>query len=197
MNMEYTFTAITDEISMWDSVFSPTECNLFFEHCLRLNTLHQGEILMFGKRVPIPRLESFHCNEASNYTYSGKLLKSAPFTSELLDIKTKVEMITGHSFNCVLINLYRNGQDSNGWHADNEKELGENPIIASVSFGATRTFKLRSMEGTEKYSVALRAGSLLLMGKQVQYQFKHCIPKEPKITKPRVNLTFRTILESR
>ena len=106
-------------------------------------------------------------------------------------------MITGHSFNCVLINLYRNGQDSNGWHADNEKELGENPIIASVSFGATRTFKLRSMEGTEKYSVALRAGSLLLMGKQIQYQFKHCIPKEPKITKPRVNLTFRTILESR
>ena len=197
MNTEYTFTAITDEISMWDSVFSPTECNLFFEHCLRLNTLHQGEILMFGKRVPIPRLESFHCNEAINYTYSGKLLKSAPFTSELLDIKTKVEMITGHSFNCVLINVYRNGQDSNGWHADNEKELGKNPIIASVSFGATRTFKLRSTDGTEQYSIPLTAGSLLLMGQQVQHQFKHCIPKEPKISEPRVNLTFRTILELR
>jgi alkylated DNA repair dioxygenase AlkB len=197
MNTEYTITAITDEISIWDSVFTPTECTFFFEHCLGLSTLHQGEIRMFGKRVPIPRLESFHCNEAINYTYSGKLLKPAPFTSELLDIKTKVEMITGHSFNCVLINLYRNGQDSNGWHADNEKELGENPIIASVSFGATRTFKLRSTNGAEQYAIALGAGSLLLMGEHVQHQFKHCIPKEPKITNPRINLTFRTILESR
>jgi alkylated DNA repair dioxygenase AlkB len=197
MNTEYTFTAITDEISMWDAVFTTNECRFFFEHCFSLNTLHQGEIKLFGKRVPVPRLESFHCNEAINYTYSGKLLNAAPFTPELLEIKTKVERLTGHSFNCVLINVYRNGQDSNGWHADNEKELGKNPIIASVSFGSTRTFKLRSTEGTEQYSIPLTAGSLLLMGQQVQHQFKHCIPKEPKITEPRVNLTFRTILELR
>ncbi len=197
MNTEYSITAVTEEICMWDAVFTPKECRFYFEHCLSLKTLHQGEILMFGKRVLIPRLESFHCNDSINYTYSGKLLKAAPFTSELLKIKLKVEKLTGQHFNCVLINVYRNGQDSNGWHADNEKELGEYPIIASVSFGATRTFKLRATDGTEKYSIPLTAGSLLLMGGKVQHQFKHCIPKEPKITEPRINLTFRTILKPR
>jgi alkylated DNA repair dioxygenase AlkB len=122
-------------------------------------------------------------------------LKANPFTEPLHEILQRVIEVTGYPYNSVLINLYRNGMDSNGWHADNEKELGENPVIASVSFGAERTFKLKSNTGNEKHSILLRNGSILLMDGKTQHEYKHCIPKEPKVLEPRINLTFRTIFE--
>jgi alkylated DNA repair dioxygenase AlkB len=118
-----------------------------------------------------------------------------PFTAPMHAILARITKLTGCTFNAVLINVYRNGMDSNGWHADNEKELGKNPIIASVSFGAERKFQLKSRDGAVKKTILLENGSILLMGGTIQPAFIHCIPKEPKVALPRINLTFRTVFE--
>ena len=112
----------------------------------------------------------------------------------LSEIKKKVEKISESSFNACLANLYRDGKDSNGWHADNEKELGKNPIIASLSFGATRTFKLKHLQTNEKIDIELTTGSLLIMGGEMQHYWKHQIPKTKKFKAPRINLTFRKLI---
>jgi hypothetical protein len=168
---EKDMTSLSNQLYYWDSIFNEEACQRYFEHFATLPSLQQGKIHMFGKQIQTPRLESFH------------------------EILQRVIEVTGYPYNSVLINLYRNGMDSNGWHADNEKELGENPVIASVSFGAERTFKLKSNTGNEKHSILLGNGSILLMDGKTQHEYKHCIPKEPKVLEPRINLTFRTIFE--
>jgi alkylated DNA repair dioxygenase AlkB len=105
----------------------------------------------------------------------------------------RIENAVNSKFNCVLINYYRNGMDSNGWHADNEKELGENPVIASLSLGETRRFDLKHQFEDEKFSIPLNSGDLLLMDNQIQNFYKHQIAKSKKINNPRINLTFRWI----
>ena len=116
------------------------------------------------------------------------------FTKELLDIKTKVETVINTQFTTCLLNLYRNGQDSNGWHADNEIELGLNPIIASVSFGSERLFKLKHRHDKSlKKDLILHDGSLLLMKDETQHHWLHQIPKTKKVVGNRINLTFRVI----
>ena len=183
-----------NEIYYLPDVFSPLECDEYFKQFTSLKSLKQGHIKVFGKSHLTPRLESLHGTSPFTYNYSGQQLNALPFTPALIQIKQKVEQLTGHHFNCALINYYRNGLDSNGWHADNEKELGPNPIIASVSFGAERTFKMKSNDGTEKFEWRLASGSILFMGKNVQLHYKHCIPKQPKIHKGRINITFRSML---
>ena len=118
-----------------------------------------------------------------------------PFTSTLLDIKTKVESFSKEKFNTLLINLYRDGNDSNGWHADNEKELGINPVIASVSFGEERPFhfKHRSLKN-ERHKLNLEHGSLLLMKGEMQHYWLHQIAKTKRLIQPRINLTFRRLV---
>jgi alkylated DNA repair dioxygenase AlkB len=192
---EKDMTSLSNQLYYWDSIFSEEACQRYFEHFATLPSLQQGKIHMFGKQIHTPRLESFHCIKPISYRYSGQELKANPFTEPLHEILQRVIEVTGYPYNSVLINLYRNGMDSNGWHADNEKELGENPVIASVSFGAERTFKLKSNTGDEKHSILLSNGSILLMEGKTQHEYKHCIPKEPKVLEPRINLTFRTIFE--
>lgn len=188
-------TPLTEHIYYWESIFNATESSEYFKSLASYPTLEQGSIQLFGKTYKTPRLESFHGLNSISYWYSGQELPANAFKEPLFEIMKRIETITGHTFNSVLINLYRTGMDSNGWHADNEKELGKNPIIASVSFGAERTFKLKSNLGTESHSIKLGNGSLLLMGGNTQHTYKHCIPKEPKVLEPRINLTFRTIFE--
>lgn len=116
------------------------------------------------------------------------------FSSELLQIKTDVEKISDHNFTTVLLNLYRDGKDSNGWHADNEPSLGKNPMIASLSFGATRVFQFKHRTiGSENYKLNLEDGSLLLMKGEMQHYWLHQIPKTKRPTRERINLTFRTL----
>lgn len=152
-------------------------------------------IRIFGKVYPQPRLTSFHSNSKSNYTYSNLILRPNPMTRELNILLKKIQTVCDHDFNCVLLNLYRNGSDSNGWHADNEKELGINPKIASFSFGETRFFHFKHRQiKTEKYKMELHNGSLLLMEGKMQSNWLHQIPKTRKFLNPRINLTFRKII---
>jgi alkylated DNA repair dioxygenase AlkB len=138
-------------------------------------------------------LEAFYAEKNLEYGYSGQQFKTKNFTPLLLQIKQKVEEASTYTFNSVLVNYYRDGNDSNGWHADNEKELGENPTIASLSFGTSRRFDLKHTTKAEKLSVQLNSGSLLVMSGEMQHFWKHQIAKSKKITTGRINLTFRTI----
>ena len=186
-----------DDVSYWKGVFTEEESLMHFHHLSTLPSLTQGSFHLFGKPVKTPRLESFHGISPIPYRYSGQTLESMPFTAPMHAILARITKLTGCTFNAVLINVYRNGMDSNGWHADNEKELGKNPIIASVSFGAERKFQLKSRDGAVKKTILLENGSILLMGGTIQPEFIHCIPKEPKVALPRINLTFRTVFEVR
>jgi len=149
-------------------------------------------IKIFGKEVMQPRLTAWYGD--SEYRYSGITMHPNAWTSSLMKIKQKIEAIAGITFNSALLNHYRNEKDSMGWHRDNEKELGENPIIGSVSFGATRTFQLKHYFDKQlKTSIDLTDGSFLLMRGETQHYWQHCIPKTSRPLGPRINLTFRIL----
>lgn len=151
------------------------------------------QIKIGGNWVTIPRKTAWYGD--SSYSYSG--LKNTPkaLNQPLLDIlKVLKYFVPDLEFNSVLLNLYRDGSDSISWHADNEKELGDDPIIASISIGAQRNFKLKSKDGKEQYDIPLKSGSLLIMGNGVQQNYLHCVPKDKRIKEERINLTFRKLL---
>jgi alkylated DNA repair dioxygenase AlkB len=148
-------------------------------------------ITLWGKHYLQPRLTAWH-GEAP-YTYSGLRLEPLPFTPLLQEIRQAVEAASGRRFNSVLLNYYRDGRDSMGMHSDDEPELGPEPAIASVSFGATRTFILRHQRTRERRKVDLTDGSLLMMTGQLQKNWSHGINKTDRVVGPRVNLTFRLI----
>lgn len=154
----------------------------------------QDDIKIFGKVYQQPRLTALYGDDGKSYSYSNITMYPKPMTPLLKEIKSKIELMTQTVFNTVLLNLYRDGTDSNGWHSDNEKELGKNPVIASVSLGAKRSFKLKQ-RGDKKlnYKIFLNHGSLLLMQGETQHHWLHELPKSKKITEPRINLTFRVI----
>ncbi|GGE23605.1 alpha-ketoglutarate-dependent dioxygenase AlkB family protein [Psychroflexus planctonicus] len=152
------------------------------------------QIKVFGKTYDQPRLTALFADNEKSYSYSNITMQPHPFEGELQTIKEKVEKLAELKFTTCLLNLYRNGQDSNGWHADDEKELGEFPQIASVSFGATRKFKMRRKDNhKEKFDLELTHGSLLLMLGKTQAFWEHQIPKTKKAINKRINLTFRII----
>ena len=148
-------------------------------------------IKLFGRQVPQPRLTAWHGEAA--YTYSGLRLEPLPFTPLQAEIKAAVEAASGRRFNSVLLNYYRDGADSMGMHSDDEPELGPNPAIASVSFGAVRTFILRHKRTKHTLKVDLTSGSLLLMAGATQHHWQHGINKSGRSMGPRINLTFRYI----
>ena len=155
----------------------------------------QDTITVYGKNHLQPRLTALYGNEGKPYKYSNIIMNPHPWNATLVHIKELVEEKANHNFTTVLTNLYRNEKDSNGWHADNEKELGRNPIIASISLGEERTFQLKHNTIKEaKQSLILKHGSLLLMKEGSQIHYKHQIPKASKPLNDRINLTFRTIL---
>lgn len=154
----------------------------------------QDQITVFGKTHPQPRLTALFGNQGKAYSYSGIVMQPHPWNALLTYIKEAIEAVSGENFTTVLLNQYRDGRDSNGWHADNEKELGRNPVIASVSFGAARTFQLKhNSDKTLKQNILLEHGSLLLMKGSTQHFWKHQIPKTAKPIGTRINLTFRII----
>ena len=147
-----------------------------------------------GRRVPIPRLVCWYGDEGAVYQYSGLTHYPQAWTETLLGLRQSVESASGHRFNSVLGNLYRDGQDSMGWHADQEKVLGSNPFIASLSLGAERLFKIRHNKTGETVDIKLANGSLLLMGGSLQHHWRHCVPKTQQAKSARINLTFRKII---
>lgn len=155
----------------------------------------QEEIKLYGKTFLVPRMTAWYGYDNFNYSYSGIHCNPNPWTSELMEIKASIESyLPQEQFNSVLLNLYRDGKDSVSWHADNEKELGENPTIASVSLGAVRRFDLkhRYLPG-KNFKIDLLPGSLIVMNGEFQHFWLHQIPKQLKVKTPRINLTFRTI----
>ncbi|MDQ7947974.1 MAG: alpha-ketoglutarate-dependent dioxygenase AlkB [Pedobacter sp.] len=155
----------------------------------------QKTVRMYDKDVITPRLSAWYADQ-DTYDYTS-IRKSAPnsWTPELLMIKNIVEPIAGISFNSVLLNYYRDGQDSVAWHSDNEKALGPKPTIASVTFGQVREFDIRNKaDHSEKYSIRLEHGSLLLMKGDLQTKWDHRVAKSTKPMKPRINLTFRVVI---
>ena len=156
---------------------------------------HQ-KIRLFGRWVLQPRLSAWYGDEGTDYAYSGLLNRPLPWNRQLLMIKQQVEEICNCDFNSVLLNLYRHGQDSMGWHQDNETELGERPTIASVSFGESRHFQMRHKfdKSVSRINVQLQDGSVLIMSGETQKYWQHQIPKTKKQVGERINLTFRKII---
>ena len=154
-------------------------------------SFEQRDIVIMGKRVRVPRLEAWY---GQSYTYSGNAFAAKPMPAFLAELKANIEERTGQKYNSVLINLYRDGSDSVSWHADNEKELGKDPVIASVSLGAERKFKLKHRtDKSDKADIQMKSGSLLVMGEGTQANYLHCVPKTKKVHAERINLTFRNM----
>lgn len=191
---EYTVNEHGGEWWYLPHFFDEPESDRLFRNLYAQLAWKEEPIRLFGKWMMQPRLTALYGDK--KYTYSGREMHPLPWTSDLVYIKEKVEQHTGSRFNAVLCNLYRNGADSMGWHSDDEKELGPNPVIASLSLGAVRKFKLKHKydTGIPMHKMALGNGSLLTMKGTTQHHWKHEIPKEPGVTAPRINLTFRYIL---
>mgnify|MGYP005992440173 CR=1 FL=1 len=153
----------------------------------------QAQIKMFGKLVTIPRLQAWYGDSDAYYKYSGLPLKPLPWLDVLTSLKIKCEQALGKSFNSVLANYYRDNRDSMGWHSDNEKQLGDLPIIASLSFGQQRRFCMRQKSTGEKFELNLQSGSLLVMQSNIQTHWQHSLPKSAKPLSGRINLTYRRI----
>lgn len=153
------------------------------------------EIRLYGRRIMMPRLIAWYADPGVEYEYSGQSSPHNDWTSELLAIKVRVETISRHTFNGALLNFYRDGNDSMSWHSDDEKSLGVNPVIASVSFGATRVFQLRHRRdrSIKPLTLALASGSLLIMSGETQHHWQHRLPKTQKATGERINITLRRI----
>jgi len=181
-------------LEYYPNFFDANQSKLLFEKLLNEIPWQQDEIMTFGKTHPQPRLTALFGNEGKQYAYSNIVMQPHSWNPLLMFIKSEIEAVCNENFTTVLLNLYRNGKDSNGWHADNEKELGRNPVIASVSFGAERIFHLQHNSITEaKQKITLQNGSLLIMKGETQHYWKHQIPKTAKEIGPRINLTFRII----
>lgn len=166
----------------------------YFEHLKAETPWRQDDIRVFGKIYPQPRLTALYADNGKPYRYSNLTMHPLPFTSLLKEIKVKIEELCSTRFTTCLLNLYRDGNDSNGWHADDEKELGKNPVIASVSLGEPRFFHLQHKSDKRlKHKIELGHGSLLLMKGETQHRWQHQIPKTRRNIGERINLTFRVI----
>ena len=163
-----------------------------------LNTIEwkNDEAIIFGRHIITKRKVAWYANTGYEYTYSNRTKIALPWTKELLELKKLVDEITGTSFNSCLLNLYHNGDEGMAWHSDDEKTLEKDSPIASLSFGAERSFSLRHKQTKQSISLRLENGSLLEMKGTTQKHWLHCLPKSKKVTEPRVNLTFR-IMESK
>ena len=182
------------EIDIYKNIGLGQKEDLWFQSCLHDLNWETGFIKIFGKTHQIPRLQSWYADDGIEYTYSGKKLQRHNWNKTLIEIKQEIESITSIKFNSVLANLYRNGNDSMGLHSDNEKELGINPIIASLSLGESRDIHFKHKNIKTSINIPQTSGQLIVMYGQTQKYWKHEIKKTKKFKKPRINLTFRNII---
>ncbi|MEM9077352.1 MAG: alpha-ketoglutarate-dependent dioxygenase AlkB [Bacteroidota bacterium] len=185
---------IDSEIWYYPSFLEKAQADFYFDTLKKDTPWRQDDIKVFGKIYAQPRLTALYGNNGKSYSYSNIVMESLPFTKDLKHLKNLVDEEANIEFTTCLLNLYRDGKDSNGWHADDEKELGQNPIIGSISLGAERFFHLRhKSDKTVKHKVLLEHGSLLLMKGETQHRWQHQIAKTAKKIGERINLTFRII----
>ncbi|WP_203257367.1 alpha-ketoglutarate-dependent dioxygenase AlkB family protein [Hyunsoonleella ulvae] len=182
------------DITYYPNFFDKKEADLYFKNLKTETEWQQDKIKVFGKVYDQPRLTSFFATNKVPYSYSNITMYPKPFKGSILKIKTVIETELNICFTSCLANLYRDGKDSNGWHADDEKSLGEKPIIASLTFGEERPFHFKhKKDKLLKEKIVLKHGSVLLMQGFTQKNWLHQIPKTTRQIGPRINLTFRII----
>jgi alkylated DNA repair dioxygenase AlkB len=182
------------DLVFYPSLLSQWESDRLLTELTQTIDWRQDSITIYGRSLPQPRLTAWYGDVGKSYTYSGITMQPTPWTATLLDLKATIDAISGQTFNSVLLNLYRDGNDSMGWHSDNEPELGPNPVIGSLSLGGTRRFMLRHRQQKDlKHQIELTSGSFLLMQGTTQHYWQHQIPKTKRSVPPRINLTFRVI----
>jgi alkylated DNA repair dioxygenase AlkB len=183
-------------VNYYGKILSSEEANQYLD-LLTLNIQWENdELVFFGKHVTTKRKVAWYGDSESSYTYSNTTRLALAWTKELSELKQVVEKYAGTKFNSCLLNLYHNGNEGMGWHSDDEKSLGKNSTIASLSFGAERKFSFKHKQTKQTVSLVLEHGSLLVMKDSTQNNWLHSLPKSKNITQPRINLTFRTIHES-
>lgn len=173
--------------------FSKTDSDNYLNALMNSIEWRQDKMTMYGKEVNFPRLTAWYGNGDKPYTFSGITIPAKVWKSELLQIKERLNSLVDTNFNSVLLNRYRTGDDWISWHQDAEKELGQNPVIASVNFGGTRKFQIRHLRSKEKLEIELGHGSVLVMMGAMQHNWQHQVPKTKKQIGERINLTFRVI----
>jgi len=182
------------ELELREAFIAPDACDELLAALRAELPLEQRPIRIMGRTIMQPRLVAWVGDEGTAYTYSGVLNVPAPWPARLLELRARVCSAVGQPFNGVLCNLYRDGKDSMGFHADAEPELGPEPVIASLSLGATRRFQLRhKRNASDRLDLDLPDGSLLVMRGTLQRHYRHGVPKQRAVTEPRLNLTFRVI----
>jgi len=177
-------------------ILNKDEANGFFNFLFTSIEWKHDEVVVAGRPIVTNRMVAWYGDSAYAYTYSGKTKTALPWTPELLELKRHAEKITGAKFNSCLLNLYHNGDEGVGWHSDNEDMLVKNATIASYSLGAERKFIFKHRETKENISITLENGSLLAMKGTTQSNWLHSLPKSTLVTEPRINLTFRLMVES-
>jgi len=180
------------EVTYTSPFYSAAEATVLYQQILDETSWRQETVRVYGKSYLTPRLSCWMGDLGLDYRYSNMTMVPRPWSATLMGVKTRVEEHCGVVFNSVLINYYRDGQDSNGWHSDDEPELKKDPVIASLSLGAVRDFHLRHKKNRQKATIALEHGSLLMMSGATQRCWQHHVPKRA-ISDGRINLTFRTI----
>ena len=187
------------QLRLQPAAFDPAEASELLQALLGGIPWRQDSLWIAGREIPVPRLQCWMGDAGSLYGYSGMRLEPEPWNDTVRRIRDRVQALSGLQFNPVLLNLYRDGQDSVSWQADDEAELGRDPVIASVSLGAVRRFQMkhRQDKSIAKCQLELPHGSLLIMDKGIQNKWLHQVPKQKSINEPRINLTFRQIMASR
>jgi len=185
------------DIRYYPCFFDQETAERYFQALLRETAWEQRTLFVFGKHRLEPRLTAWYGDEGASYSYSGTTRHPKPWTPLLREIKQRVENAAGVCYNSLLLNQYRDGNDSVSWHSDDEESLGHNPSIASVSFGVMRSFHLRHRQDKQlRHKIDLEHGSLLVMQGPTQHYWHHQVPKTSRAVGQRINLTFRVIVAS-
>jgi alkylated DNA repair dioxygenase AlkB len=182
-------------VNYYGKLFSREKANFYRDTLLNAIEWKNDEAIIFGKLIITKRKVAWYGDSPFEYSYSNTTKKALSWTPELLELKAFIEKKTGETFNSCLLNLYHTGNEGMAWHNDAEKDLKKNGAIASVSFGAERKFAFKHKDTKETISLILEHGSLLVMKDTTQSHWLHRLPPTKTISKPRVNLTFRTIVE--
>ena len=182
-------------VNYYGRVFTKENAQYYFDQLLNSIQWKNDETIIYGRHIITKRKVAWYGDAGHSYTYSKITRQALLWTIELLELKKRVEDLSQATFNSCLLNLYHNGDEGMGWHSDDEKELGENPVIASLSFGAERKFSLKQKLDKHTVSVMLENGSLLIMKGETQTNWLHSLPKTKKVNGSRINLTFRTIVD--
>ncbi|TGK07745.1 alpha-ketoglutarate-dependent dioxygenase AlkB [Leptospira semungkisensis] len=182
-------------VNYYGSILNPDRSDIFLKILLQDIVWQNDEAVIFGKRIITNRKVAWYGDSSYEYTYSNSTKKALPWTESLIFLKNLVQEKSEFVFNSCLLNLYHNGNEGMAWHSDDEKSLGKNTIIASLSFGAERKFCFKHKKSGEQISLFLEHGSLLIMKGETQTNWLHSLPKSKRILTQRINLTFRTILD--